>query len=114
MRTAAVLLIVSIWKPYVPETHASGVEPAQETAERRGCVSTSDALDWLCFHLEPSQLPTKFAAGAHGTGGAGVKVVARADPDAVLPSGCACDVLCDIAMLQAALCRTKLYKCWTD
>ncbi len=75
----------------------------QETAERRGHVSTSDALDWLCFHLEPAQLPIKFAAGAHGTGGAGVKVVARADPDAAPSSGCASDdVLCESATLQAA------------
>jgi hypothetical protein len=55
----------------------------QETARRRGCVSTNDALDWLCFHLEQSQLPVKFAAGAQSAPGDSVKVVVRADPDAV-------------------------------
>ena len=78
---------------------------AQETADRRGHVSTSDVLDWLCFHLEPSQLPAKFAAGAHGTAGPGVKVVARADPDAIPPpSRCPCDILCERVVTQAALC----------
>ena len=54
----------------------------QGIAIRRGRVSTSDALDWLCFHLDYSRLPVKFSAGAQGAGGDGVKVVVRADPDA--------------------------------
>ena len=61
-------------------SHAYGV--VQGLAIRRGRVSTSDALDWLCFHLDHSRLPVKFSAGAQGAGGDGVKVVVRADPDA--------------------------------
>ena len=61
----------------------------QEVVNRRGSVSTDGVLDWLCFHLDQSQLPVKFAAGAQSAAGDNVKVVVRADPDAVASSRCA-------------------------
>ena len=45
-----------------------------------GEVSEEAALDWLCLHVDPAQLPRRFAGNARGrASAAGVKVLATAD-----------------------------------
>ena len=45
-----------------------------------GEVSEEAALDWLCLHVDPTQLPRRFAGNARGrAAAAGVKVLAKAD-----------------------------------
>ena len=45
-----------------------------------GEVSEEAALDWLCLHVDPAQLPRRFAGHARGrAAAAGVKVLATAD-----------------------------------
>ena len=60
-----------------------GMRCAQGTAARSGGVSAELALDWLCLALEPTQLPPKFAHGAHSaSAAAGVRLVAVAAAEA--------------------------------
>lgn len=56
-------------------------------------ITEEAALDWLCLHLDPKDLPRRFAGVSHLRNGAGpVRLVAKADPNAAARR-CACLVL---------------------
>ena len=82
----------TIRQPFNPRPHIdmhAMRRSAQGIAARSGGVSSELALDWLCLALEPSQLPLKFAQGAHSSSAAaGVRLVAAAVAAAEEPAGC--------------------------
>jgi hypothetical protein len=66
MQNVQVTLLVVVW---------------QALAGQR--ITEEAALDWLCLHLDPKDLPRRFAGVSHLRNGAGpVRLVAKADPNA--------------------------------
>lgn len=74
--------------PFLGHAFASSGEPCFDDlpklqllfqAVARQGLSLDAALDWLCMHIEPDELPTRLAGSARlKAGSEGVKILARA------------------------------------
>lgn len=54
--------------------------PITDQSLAGGEVSEEAVLDWLCLHLDPADMPRRFAGAAQSrAAAAGIKVVAKAD-----------------------------------